>query len=270
MNKLGKTISYWRDYLILIIALALSMSMLFFANSPRQLGGIHTLSLEILGRLSAPMAALRGHMDVAVENRLLRQQNTVLQLKNAQLAEAYYENMRLRQLLGFKMMASYPLVAAQVIARTNETAMESIIIDAGAAQGIKTNMTVVSGDGLVGRIISVSSTYAVVQTMQDRNFRCGALLQRSRLQGVFQWAGYDTGLLTGIYLSSDVKPGDVVVTSGVNSFFVPGLKIGTVTQIDEAGSGLFQRIYIKPKVDLTVLEEVFVVRSEFANPGVVR
>ncbi len=267
MSKLGKTISYWRDYLILIMALTLSMSVLFFANSSRQLGGIHTVTLEILGRLSTPLASLRVHVNLAEENRTLRHQNTVLQLKNAQLAEAYYENIRLRKIVGFKTDAAYPLMAANVIARTNEAAMETLVIDAGAAQNVKANMTVVAADGLVGRIVSVSPSYAVVQTLQDRNFRCGALVQRSRLQGVFQWAGYDTGLLSGIYLTSDVKLGDVVVTSGINSLYVPGLKIGTVIKIDDADFGLFQRIYIRPKVELTSLEEVFVIISESAAVG---
>jgi rod shape-determining protein MreC len=262
VGKSGIKVSFWRDYLILFFALSLSLGALFFANDARKLGGIHTFCLELIGRMTEPLAWVRTNLNLADENRMLRRQNAVLQLRNAQLAEAWYENSRLRQLLGFKMTAPYDLVAATVTGRQEQSGAEALILNAGADQGIKANMTVVSADGLVGRVVSVSSGFCIVQTLDDRTFRCAAMVQRSRLQGMFQWSGYNAGILTGIYLSGDVRKDDVVVTAGTSSIFVPGLKIGMVSFIDEAESGMFRKIYVKPKVDMIRLEEVYIIRSE--------
>jgi len=258
----------WRDYLVLSAAIAVSLYLLFFANSSRQLGGIHALTLEVVGRLTWPVSQLNRISALRESNRLLRYQNTVLQLKNAQLAEAYYENQRLRQMVGFSLLSDYPLIPAKVIGTTGAAGLQNFILDAGTDKGVASNMTVVSADGLVGRIVNVSSGFSTGQSLSDPNFRAAALIQRSRVQGVFQWAGYESGMLTGVYLSADVKVGDVVVTSGLNSMFVQGLKIGTVTQIDEVSGGLFKKIFIHPKTDFSKLEEVFIIKN--AAGGTVR
>ena len=262
MARIGKNKAVWLEYLYFVLALALSLTTLFFANDPRQLGSLHTFSLEVLGRMTSPLAWFRDNLNLAAENRLLRQQNAMLQLRNAQMAEAWYENSRLRQLLGFKMTTPYDLVAATVTGRQEQAGAEALLLDVGSEDGIRMNMTVISADGLVGRIISVSTGYSLVQTIDDRTFRCAAMVQRSQVQGMFQWSGYNSGILTGIYLSGDVRKDDVVVTSGTSSIFVPGLKIGVVSFIDEAESGMFRKVYVKPKVNMTRLQEVYVIRAE--------
>ena len=261
MEKTKNRASYWWDWLILLAALTLSLGALFFANDARTLGGLHTLNLEIVGRMTSPLAKLRGYFGLGGENRKLRELNAVLQLKNAQMAEAWYENGRLRQLLGFRMTAPYDLIAATVIGRQQKPGMAPLIVDAGAGQGVCVNMTVVAADGLVGRIIEVSPTYALVQSYDDHAFSCAALVQRNRLEGMFKWEGYNRGLLTGIYLSGDVRKGDVIVTSGTNSIYVPGLKLGVVSFIDDAESGMYRRIYVEPKVDITRLREVYIIQG---------
>ena len=261
MEKAGKKHSFWRDWLILFMAVILSLLALFFANDARQLGGIHTFSLEIIGRLTEPLAKIRSYSHLAEENRKLRHLNAVLQLKNAQMAEAWYENGRLRQLLGFKVNAPYDLIAAKVIGKDNKTGVKSLILDAGLDQGVRVNMTVISADGLVGRIHTVASSYATVQTFDDNAFSCAALVQRNRLEGMFKWEGFNRGLLTDIFLSSDVREGDIIVTSGTNSIFVPGLKLGVVARIADAETGMYRKIFIEPKVDIARLREVYIIRG---------
>ncbi len=261
MKKESKPSSFLRDWLILLLAVLLSLGALFFANDARTLGGIHAISLEIVGRMTGPLASLRSYLGLADENRRLHEINAALQLKNAQMAEAWYENARLRQLLGFKMTAPYDLIAATVTGRQQQTGNASLILDAGADQGVRVNMTVVSADGLVGRIHSVSASFSTVQAFADPAFSCAAIVQRSRVEGMFKWEGYNRGLLTGIYLSGDVHKGDLIVTSGNNSIFVPGLKLGVISFIDEAESGMYRRIFVEPKVDLALLREVYIIRK---------
>lgn len=265
MQKIKKIVSSTRDYLVLAVVIAASVFLMFFMNDTSEIGGLQAMTLEMFGQLARPMSALRQWQHVYDENRRLRLQNAMLQIRNSQLAEAHYENVRLRQMVGFAAMADLPLKAAHVIGAGNRALAESIILDIGYGQGVRQNMPVVSADGLVGKVLSVSTNQCVVQLLVDPNFRVAAVVQRSRVPGKFQWSGVDSGTLEGVYLSADVQEGDVVVTSGLNSIFPPGLKIGVVSDVDAAHAGLFQKIYLKPRINFSRLEEVFVIMQLSAS-----
>ncbi len=261
MSKISKKMYFWLDYWILLLAISVSLYLLFFVNEPRRLGPLQRLTLEAVGRLSEPMTSVRRWLHLRKTNEELRYQNTLLQIKNSQMAEAYYENIRLRQMLHFQTEEEWPLVPAKVIGASGKKGMVGLKVAVGSKQGIKEHMTVISADGLVGRIVSVSENFSVVQTIADADFRAAAMIQRSRVQGIFQWAGYTYGTLKGVYITADVKVGDVVITSGLNSMFVPGLKIGIVTYVDDASSGMFKKINVKVRTDFSNLEEVFIINK---------
>jgi len=264
-KNLKKIVAPRLDYLILTLAVVASVGLMFMGNHGSELGALHSISLELLGRMAQPVTAIRRLSDVYEENSRLRYQNAMLQVRNCQLAEAHYENQRLRAMVGFAEQTPARLQPARLVGAGSHPGMATILIDVGRLQGIQENLPVMSADGLVGKVLSVSSNHSIVQLLTDRNFRVAALDQRSRVQGVFQWAGFDSGLLTGVFLSADIKVGDWVVTSGQNSLFPTGLKIGVVSMIDDAHAGMFQKIYVKPRLDFSRLEEVFVMLD--ANAG---
>lgn len=258
-KKIKKIVSSKVDYVILLLAIVLATGLMFYHPSSREIGALQGASLEIIGRLVQPFSSLRRWGQVQEENSRLRYQNAMLQIRNSQLAEAHFENLRLREMVGFAETTPMKLLATRIIGSSGPAAMNTIVLNVGYGQGVRENMPLVSADGLVGKIITVSTTHSIAQLLTDRSFRVAALVQRSRVQGVFQWEGFNSGLLTGVYLSADVKVGDWVVTSGQNSLFPLGLKIGVVSQIDAAHAGFFQRIYVKPRLDFSRLEEVFVI-----------
>lgn len=264
MQKIKKIVSSTRDYVVLAAAIGLSVFLMFFMNDTSEVGGLQGLTLEMFGQLARPVSVLRQWQHVYEENRRLRMQNAMLQIRNSQLAEAYYENIRLRQMVGFARATDLPLQSARVVGVGQRAITESIILDIGTHQGVREHMPVVSADGLVGKVLSVSSNHCVVQLLIDRNFRVSAMVQRTRVQGMFQWSGYDSGTLDSVFLSADVQEGDVVVTSGLNSLFPAGLKIGVISTIDAAHAGLFQKIYVKPRINFYKLEEVFVIMQPAA------
>ncbi len=264
-KDIKKIVSSKLDYLLLILAIAGSMAMMFLVKQSREVTALQGVSLEMIGRLAQPLASLRRLGNAIEENRRLRYQNAMLQIRNSQLAEAHYENLRLRELLKFGQSTTAELIPARLIGSGDNLNMATILLDAGYQRGIRENMPVVSADGLVGRVVSVSRDYCTVQLLSDLNFRVAALDQRSRVQGVFQWIGLNNGVLNGVYLSADVKIGDWIVTSGQNSFFPTGLKIGVVSRIDDVHAGWFQKIYIKSRLDFSRLEEVFIMTRAAAN-----
>jgi rod shape-determining protein MreC len=268
VQKIKKIVSSSRDYLVLAVVIAASVFLMFFMNDTSEIGGLQAMTLEMFGQLARPMSALRQWQHVYEENHRLRMQNAMLQIRNSQLAEAHYENIRLRQMVGFATTTDLPLKPAHVIGIGARALAASIVLDIGYSQGVRENMPVVSADGLVGKVLTVSTSHCVVQLLIDSNFRVAALVQRSRVQGKFQWSGYDSGTLESVNLSADIQEGDVVVTSGLNSIFPPGLKIGVISDVDAAHAGLFQKIYVKPRISFNRLEEVFVImQSSAAKSG---
>jgi len=114
--------------------------------------------------------------------------------------------------------------------------------------------------GVVGRIVTLAGRASKVQLLVDRNAGAGALVERSRAQGVILGAGQD--LLRMEYVSgiADVKAGDTIVTSGIDGIYPKGFVIGKVEGVDR-GNGIYKVIRVRPAVDFNRLEEVLVVTT---------
>ena len=119
-------------------------------------------------------------------------------------------------------------------------------------------MAVIAPGGVVGRLVVPSARAAKVQLLIDRNAAAGAIIERTRAQGVVVGSGDDRLRLEYVSEVSDVVAGDVVVTSGIDGIYPKGFIIGRIEQVEKSG-GSYKRITIKPAVDFTSLEEVLVV-----------
>ncbi len=121
-------------------------------------------------------------------------------------------------------------------------------------------MAVLAPAGVVGRVIVPSARAAKVQLLIDRNAAAGALVERSRAQGVVLGTGDNTLHLEYVTGSADVKVGDKVVTSGNDGIYPKGFLIGTVQLIERSG-GAYGSIVLRPAVDFSSIEEVLVVTT---------
>jgi rod shape-determining protein MreC len=119
-------------------------------------------------------------------------------------------------------------------------------------------MAVIAPAGVVGRVVVPSLRAAKVQLLIDRNAAAGALIERSRAQGVVVGAGDELLRLEYVSEIADVAVGDVVVTSGIDGIFPKGFIIGRVEALDRSGRA-YRRIAVRPAVDFSSLEEVLVV-----------
>jgi rod shape-determining protein MreC len=198
---------------------------------------------------------LRG---VRAENRALREQVTQLRLQQARVAEDAAQARRLQSLLEFKRTFVSQTMAAQVIGTTGSEQSRAFYIDKGSRQGIKPDMAVMMPDGIVGKVKDVFPTTSLVLAINDQSSGVGAILQKSRLQGILK--GTPSGEIALQYVMSDetVEVGDNVLTSGGDRIFPKGLLIGTVTAVSP-GRDLFLNIRVKPAAQLSHLEEVLVI-----------
>ena len=191
------------------------------------------------------------------ENERLRDEVAQLRVRLQQERAMAQQARTLEQLLALRAQAALTTVAASVIAGGASPDFRTITLDKGTADGLRPDMAVIAPAGVVGRIITPSARAAKVQLLIDRNAAAGALIERSRAQGVVEGTG---GALRLNYVSStaDVQIGDAVVTSGIDGIYPKGFVIGQIESV-ERGGGVFGAIRVRPAVDFSSLEAVLVV-----------
>jgi len=198
---------------------------------------------------------------VEEENKKLKEKIEATLQENAILKEKLIAYNRLKELLELKESFSYEMIPSWVISREPGNWFNSVIIDRGRVDGVKENMAVATYYGLVGRIVSVDSRTAKVLLILDQRSAVGGMIQRSRDIGVVK--GSESNYCYMEYLShdADIKVNDIIITSGLGSIFPKGIKIGRVVGVEKEKHALFQDVLIRPEVDFTKLEEVFVVKK---------
>jgi rod shape-determining protein MreC len=204
---------------------------------------------------------------VQEENAALKQELQTLQIRLQQERAEAQRTDNLRQLLELRERAQLDTTAAEVIAGPASPDFQTVTIDKGSSEGLATDMAVISPAGVVGRVIMPSRRASKVQLLIDLNAAAGALIERTRVQGVVVGAG--GGMLHMRYVpgTADVKTGDLVVTSGIDGIYPKGFVIGTIDNV--AGSaGEYHEISVRPAVDFARIEEVLIVRTPPASRGV--
>jgi len=198
---------------------------------------------------------------VKKENKELKEKIEMAYQENTVLKEKLIAYDRLKKLLELKESFSYEMILSVVISREPGNWFNSIIIDKGIADGVEKNMAVATYRGLVGRVVSVDSHTAKILLILDQRSAVGSMIQRSRDIGVVK--GSESNYCYMEYLShdADLKINDVVITSGLGSIFPKGIVIGKIAGIKKESHDLFQTVIIRPEVDFTKLEEVFVVKK---------
>lgn len=195
------------------------------------------------------------------ENERLKSENDALKLQMTQLQSKAAEADRLAALLKFRQTnTSVPMVSARVIGGSADSASQTIYLDRGARDGIRTNMGVITPDGVVGKVIEAYKDTSQVLLLTDKDSGVGAMLVDSRLQSPV--GGTGEPLLSMKYIPSDddVNTGERVVTSGMDRIFPRDLPVGTITDI-KAGYP-FKLIRVRPAANLQRLEEVFVLLTQ--------
>ena len=202
---------------------------------------------------------LRG---VRAENRQLKEQIDQLRLEQVRLNQDAEQAHRLQALLSFKERYISKTVAAQVIGSSGSDQSRSVYIDKGASDGIEQDMAVITADGVVGKVLSVFPSTSLVLLINDQSSGVGAILEKSRLQGVLRGTPNGEVMLERVMGDEQVVPGETLLTSGGDQIFPKGLPLGRVAKVAGADSGLFLNIKVKPAASLGRLEEVLVVLAK--------
>jgi rod shape-determining protein MreC len=192
------------------------------------------------------------------QNEKLQDENARLRMEQVRMVQDASQAQRLQALLRFKEQFVSETVAAQVIGTSGSEQSRLLFIDKGSSDGIKTDMAVITPTGAVGKIVRVFPGTAQVLEINDQTSGVGAILEKSRLQGILK--GTPSGEVMLHYVMSDekVEVGEKVLTSGGDRIFPKGLPIGTVVSANP-GSDMFLNIRVKPAAQLDRVEEVLVI-----------
>ncbi len=205
--------------------------------------------------------------DLLRQIEALRRTNQELQLRQEQEAQVWNENARLRSQLGWEQQKRWSVKLARVVARDPANWWRSLEIDLGARDGLRTNLAVLTPDGLVGRVQSVGQTRSQVVLLGDPNLRVAAVVGSSSLTNdetgiitVSSSAPQTDGMVDLEMLSgaSTVQPGQSVVTWGAGGVFPSGILIGKIVDARSKEFGLSTEARVKLAANLSALEEVWV------------
>ncbi len=195
---------------------------------------------------------------VRQENGRLQHHIAVLQGQLTHYQEAYAQQQRLRELLGFRTLAYPQAVPAEVISIDPSPWAEVVTLNKGTRHNVRKDLAVATHQGLVGRTIELAPYYTTVLLVTDRRSAVDALIQRTRARGIVVGKSRRLCELRYVDLHADIQVGDTVIASGLGAVYPKGLLIGTVAAIHPQPQGLFHEVEVQPAVDLAKLEEVLV------------
>ena len=271
MFKLFKSKFFWLLLLVIIISLVVMNAT---AAQRSNITFLEKVIRDTYVPLQSGISSFRNNWDgwtaVFSDKRHLQQQVKLLEAENGQLSmenqslqEYKQESFRLRKMLNFDNAnrEKYDLLPAHLIARSPNNWYECISIDRGSRQGVEKGMPVISPNGLVGRVGSVSENSAQVSLITDREMAVGAIIQKTReTNGIVEGLGDSNELrMINIPYYSKINEGDRIISSGLSAIYPPGINIGTVMEVSREPNGLLLVAMIKPTVDFNKLEEVFVI-----------
>ena len=197
---------------------------------------------------------------IRVENQQLQAELNRMQLEQAALAVAARQDLRLQKLLGFQQQYISKTVAAHVIGTSGTDLSRVLYLDKGSASGIRTDMAVITPNGVVGKIRAVFPHTAQVLEINDQTSGLGVILTRTRLRGILRGTTAGRTEITDILPDERIQMGEPVITSGGDQVYPSGLPVGVVERIiPDPDQNPYVALVVKPAVNLSRLDEVLVI-----------
>jgi len=260
-----------RWLLVLVLAGQLVLLSSQVPGSSRDQSLFETLSLRAVAPFARMVSAggrglagvrqgLRSRDQLQQENQELRQRLGLLEEERARFLGLEGRLERLDEAVLYEPPGAGPVRAADVVHVDYGSWYQTLILYVGKGE-VRRQQPVVTSEGLLGRVVVVAGPFAKVQLVTDRAASVGAMVERTRRQGVARGGRDGTLEMDFVPLQADVLVGDRIVTAGIDGIFPRGLPVGRVTAV-EPGNELFHRIRVQPAVDFGRLDQVYLLEIE--------
>lgn len=185
------------------------------------------------------------------ENEALRRSRIESAQLTTQAQQLMTENVQLRQLLGARERAQAPAVLVEVLYEARDAFTHRLVVDKGSLHGIRAGQPVIDDGGVVGQVTRVTPISSEIALLTDRDQTIPVQVLRHGLRAI-AFGGEAPGRLGLRYMASnvDLKPGDVLLTSGIDGIYPPGLPVAVVEHIERDAAYGFARVICKPSAGL--------------------
>ena len=254
---------YWLLFLILEI---ISFGLLFQYNT-YQGSVLFTAANSLVGKISSWHTEVISFINLKKTNTTLSLENIYLQKQVADLREILDKKQHLitkNEKQVFDSLNNYTLIQAQVVSNSLHRNKNYIIINKGEIDGIRNDMGVVGGGGIVGIVCLTGPHYSLILPTINIQSNISCRIRHSNYFGYLQWEGGSTcyAVLNDIPHYAHIHKGDYVETSGFSSVFPSGLFVGKVSHISNAPDGLSLQLKINLGTDFGNLTDVCVIKNK--------
>jgi len=205
---------------------------------------------------------LQQHGDAITENQRLERAllESSLQAQRAQYLTI--ENQRLEALLELRAIQSNHSIAARVVAETPDTYAARVVIDKGSVDGVLAGAAVIDTQGVFGQVTTVYPFSSEVTLITDPNHATPVMNARTGTRAVLfgaQKSGPPLLEMRYVNANADVKANDVLLTSGIDGVYPPGLQVATVNELPDTLDANYSTLYCTPSARVAITREVLVV-----------
>ncbi len=263
MKNLLDFLARYNHWLLFIILEVASFVLLFQFNNYQ--GSVwFTSANAVSGKVFEWSASVEQFFALTKVNEDLTQRNLLLEQQVRLLADSLQQrdgDATLLQKQQLQLLADYRLIPAKVVSNTVNRRDNFITIDKGAKDGVKKDMGVVCGNGVVGIVYLVSDHYSILLPVLNSQSNISCTIKGRGYFGYLHWTGGATNLayVDDIPRHAHFKLYDLVVTSGYSSVFPPGILVGKILHVYNSSDGLSYRLNVKLSTDFANLRDVCVI-----------
>jgi rod shape-determining protein MreC len=203
---------------------------------------------------------LESRDTLLANNKRLKAESLLLKAKVQKLASLEAENVRLRELLNSSTLVDDTVLVAELIGLSNDPLRHEIIINKGSPDGVFVGQPVIDAQGLMGQIMEVGSNHSRVLLISDATHAVPVQVNRNGVRSVVEGTGlYQELILSHVAATTDIKVGDLLVSSGLGNRFPVGYPVATVTEITVDPGQSFAMVKARPSAQLIRTRHVLLV-----------
>ena len=253
------------NFIFIFVLLQAISFWLMVQNTAYQGSRVLNSSNSAVASLYQTSANATEYLSLREENDRLANENTVL--RNALKSNLYALPLKVYKINDTIYRQQYTYISSKVVNSSVNKMRNYLTLNVGADMGIKRDMAVMSGDGIVGIVTDASDNFSSVMSLLHKDLHVNCQLKRDGSFGPLTWDGddYRHCILTDIPTHVKIRLGDTVVTSELSGIFPEGIMVGTVEGFERKSNESFFTVKVKLSADLKKVKHVYVIKNKFKD-----
>lgn len=265
MERLLNFVYQYRAFFTFLL-LELFCAWMVVENNQYQSTKFFNSSNRLAANIIGVSQSVREYFSLRVINSTLAEENARLRTQLERRNQSLY-SLEVREIKDPAIINRFEYVSAKVVNNSTSLFKNYITINQGRNAGIEPGMAVISADGAIGKVKSVSEHYSVLISLLNIDENVSSIIKRTQHFGTVKWDGTNPRIINLMYVPRHVQPvvGDTIVTSGYNAIFPSGVLVGVISEVNLKEEALFYDIKVELAQDFGKLAFVDVVKSNLKN-----